>query len=120
MSKIIVTIEGGLVQWALHLKNELFPGPVDGVIVVDYDTQGAEGDEITSTRDRSGGLIEAIVHEEKVSPLDPYCDATLLALAFLEPGVVAKTKPKDLPLLLSLLQSEDGKKALEERLKGNT
>jgi hypothetical protein len=120
MSKVIVTVEGGLVQWALLLKNDLFPGPIDGVIVMDFDTEGADGDEVTEIFDESGLLTEALVHEEEILPVENTSDATRLALAYLEPGIVAKTKPKDLPLLLPRLQSEAGKKALEERLKGKS
>jgi hypothetical protein len=120
MSKVIVTVEGGLVQWALLLKNDFFPGPIDGVIVMDFDTEGADGDEVTEARDTSGGLIEAVVHEEEILPVENTSDATRLALAYLEPNIVAKAKKKDLPLLLSRLQSEAGKAALEKRLKGKS
>lgn len=120
MSKVIVTVEGGLVQWALLLKNDLFPGPIDSVIVMDFDTEGADGDEVTEARDTSDGLIEALVHEEEILPVEHTSDATRLALAYLEPGIVAKTKPKDLPLLLPRLQSEAGKAALEKKLKGKS
>jgi hypothetical protein len=75
---------------------------------------------VTEIFDESGLLTEALVHEEEILPVENTSDATRLALAYLEPGLVARTKPKDLPLLLPRLQSEAGKKALEERLKGKS
>jgi hypothetical protein len=117
VSKVIVTLEGGLVQWAFLLKNDLFPGEIDGVIIMDYDTEEADGDELTEARDSSGGLIEAVIHEEGVLDVQD-SEVERLALAYLEPKIVVNTKDKDLPLLIPKLKSEAGKKALDERLKG--
>ena len=119
MSKIIVQIEGGLVQQASILKNDLFPGDnVDGVIVVDFDTDGADGDELTETTDKDGAYLDAVIHEEEIWKLKSDCDVERVTMAYLEPKIVTNTKDKDLPLLIPKLTSDAGKKALDERLKG--
>lgn len=117
MSKIIVEVEGGLVHNAFLLQNELFPGPVDGVLVMDFDTDGADGDEVTETRDKHGALIEALMHEESINKLGTGSDYEQLANAYLEPSRVARTKLKNLPLLMGRLQSEEGRRAAAERMK---
>jgi hypothetical protein len=119
VSKLIVVLEGGLVNEAHLLKSDLFPGDiVNGVIVVDWDVEGADGDETTEARDKDGGLIEALIHEEDISSLPKDCNLRLVALAYLEPNLVNDTVDKDLPLLVSKLHSEAGQAALAERLKG--
>jgi hypothetical protein len=116
MAKVIVTVEGGLIQGAILLKNEFFPGKIDGVIVIDFDTQGADEDELVEAIGFSGEKLLALAHEEQIQSTED-CDAVRVAMALLEPTIVAKAKKKDLPLLVSQLKTEAGKKALEERLK---
>jgi hypothetical protein len=116
MAKVIVTVEGGLIQGAILLKNDLFPGEIDGVIVMDFDTQGADDDELTEAVDIHGKKVFALAHEEQINNMFD-CDSVRVAMALLEPGIVAKTKKKDLPLLVSQLKTEAGKEALTERLK---
>jgi len=118
MAIVIIQLEGGLVQNAFLMKNELSPkAQVEGVLVVDFDTEGADGDELTVTTDQTGAYLEALTHEESFFKLKPDSDVARIARAFYEPTLVAKTPEKDLPLLLDTLISENGKKALEDRLK---
>jgi len=120
MSKIIVQVEGGLVQGAFLLKNSLFPNDkVDGVIVLDFDVEGADGDEITETRDKDGALLEAVIHEEDIMTLPKGSDVQRLALAYLEQRmVVSQTSDEDLPLLMAHLTDEKARAMLADRLKG--
>jgi hypothetical protein len=117
MSKILVMIDGGIVQGTTILKTPLLPGKVDGVIIIDWDTQGSEDDELTKASDPSGHVVEALVHEETFESADLDSDATLMALSYIEPVIVTRAKEKDLPLLVSQLKTEAGKEALTERLK---
>jgi hypothetical protein len=120
MSKIIVQVEGGLVQGAFLLKNSLFPNDkVDGVIVLDFDVEGADGDEITETRDKDGALLEAVINEEGIMTLPKGSDVQRLALAYLEQRmVVSQTSDEDLPLLMAHLTDEKARAMLADRLKG--
>jgi hypothetical protein len=117
MAKIIITLDGGLVQGVFLLKNDLYPGKIDGAVIVDWDTDEAEDSDVTEARDSSGGLIEALVHGDSIDPITPDSDLSLVTMAFLEPGLVAKTDDKDLPLLLPRLTTEAGKQALTEKLR---
>jgi len=119
MSKIIVQLEGGLVQGAYLLKNSLFPNDkVEGVIVVDFDTEGADADEITETRDKDRALLEAVIHEEDIMSLPNGSDVHRTAVAYLDQRQVDQTKDKDLPMLLPHLTDEKAKEMLTNRLKG--
>ena len=118
MAKVIVHLEGGLLQWAYILKNKQFPGDkVTGVVVVDFDTQGADADELTVTKDKNDAYLDALIHEEPLCALKPDSDVARVVDAYFEPERVAKAKLKDLPLLLPELQTEAGKEALTQRLK---
>jgi hypothetical protein len=117
MSKILVMLDGGFVQSTTLLKTPLLPGKVDGVIIIDWDTQGADEEELTTARDPSGVLVAALIHEETIEPADLNSDSVLMALTYLEPLIVHTTKKKNLPLLVSPLKTEAGKDALEKRLK---
>jgi hypothetical protein len=118
MARIIVQVEGGIVQGTFLLKNNEFPGDkVDGVLVVDFDTEGADGDEITETRDKKGGLLEALIHEEKVTPVPSGSDSHRIAVAYLEQRQVDQTLDKDLPLLMPHLTDEKAKEMLANRLR---
>ena len=118
MAKVVIQLEGGLVQGVYLLQNKLFSGSkIDGVVVVDFDTEGADSDEITSTQDKNGALLEAVVHAETIDPLPKGSDVHRVAVAYLEAPVVADTVSKDLPILVGCLEDPEAQRLLSERLK---
>jgi hypothetical protein len=65
MSKIIVHLEGGLVQ-DVYLTGK---GKVTEAVVMDFDTEGADPDEITAVITKDENVAEACIHTEAISRL---------------------------------------------------
>jgi hypothetical protein len=76
--RIVIEIEGGLVQNVYTIAD----GETNNAVVVDYDTEGADSDDITFSKDSGGGQIEAIVHTEQLIKLPTNCDARRLVEAY--------------------------------------
>lgn len=64
MTRLIIAIEGGLVQ-AVCSDNPAFFSNVE-VVTTDYDTEGADRDEISLVKQKDGTWAEAIVIERSV------------------------------------------------------
>jgi hypothetical protein len=70
MSKIIIQLQGGLVQ-------EVFitgKGTPTKAIIVDEDTEGVDRDETTYYTTEDGNSAEACIHTEDIAKLRPGCD----------------------------------------------
>jgi hypothetical protein len=64
MARIIVHLEGGLVDDAF-LEGK---GPVTGVVVMDFDTEEADQNELTTIKVR-GKEVQAYIHTEPINRL---------------------------------------------------
>jgi hypothetical protein len=80
MATIIIHLGGGLVQ-DVFLKGT---GKVTKAIVLDYDVEGADADEIITCKDEDGGTQEAIVHTEGLNKLPKRSDVDLMVKAYLK------------------------------------
>lgn len=78
MSRIIIQMEGGLVQ-DVFIQGI---GKPTQAVIVDYDFEGADDDEITEARDTDGGLLEACIHTEKLNTLPKKCEISALLKAY--------------------------------------
>ena len=63
---ILVVLEGGLVQSVCIGSRELREH-VGNAVVIDYDTEGADPDEITAIQQSDDTTAEAIIHSEQVT-----------------------------------------------------
>ncbi len=63
---ILVVLEGGLVQSVCIGSRELRE-QVGNAVVIDYDTEGADPDEITAIQQSDDTTAEAIIHSERVT-----------------------------------------------------
>ncbi|MNP09310.1 hypothetical protein D3C76_1014120 [compost metagenome] len=78
MSKIVIVLEGGLVQ------NIVAEEPVE-VLVIDYDAEGADEDEITAVPQDNGGTADAVLSLREVE-VNPTEVAELFALGSEQEG----------------------------------
>ena len=75
MAKIVIHVDGGLVQYAFLLKNKAYPGKdITGLIIVDTDVEGADPDLLTTITDSDGQEAQASVHEEELVDMPADCD----------------------------------------------
>jgi hypothetical protein len=77
MAELVIHLEGGLVQWAYKRGK----GAINGCVIVDFDTEGADPDEITSIKGEDG-VVEGILHDEGIVPLKKGCDIDKLIAAY--------------------------------------
>jgi hypothetical protein len=85
MSKIIIQLQGGLVQ-DVFIQGV---GNPTKAIVVDEDIEGAEPNEITTVKVDYGTLknedtFEAYIHTESIKPLPKGCDVEKIVKAYLK------------------------------------
>jgi hypothetical protein len=120
MSKIVLHMEGGLVQWAYTLQNEKWPGKEPtGVIIVDFsDVEDAEEEDLTEIVNDQEEVVDAVIHEEELNNLPKGCDIDLLIEAYEEKKLIESYPVKNLPLLMGQIKHESSKKLLAQRIKG--
>lgn len=70
MSQIIIQLAGGLVA-DVFIKGT---GEPTTAVIVDEDTEGASGDNITKVEIGPKEYYEACIHTEKIKPLPLHCD----------------------------------------------
>jgi len=85
MSKIIIQIQGGLVQ-EVFIQGKGIPSKA---IVVDEDVEGADLDEITTIErpvifSKAAERYEACVHTELIAKLKKGCDVDLMVKEYLK------------------------------------
>jgi len=80
MSRIIIQLEGGLVQ-DVFIKGSDVPTKA---VVVDFDTEDLEGNKVTKTRDVNGVQMEAAIHTEAINELPKGCDISRLLKAYMD------------------------------------
>jgi hypothetical protein len=74
MAKVIVQVSGGLVQDVFKTED----GNINGVVIMDFDTEGEDGDNLTITQDDQGSEINACIYEMPFSELPADCDVLRL------------------------------------------
>jgi len=84
MPKIVIHLDGGLVQFAFQfLDNDS-----NSLIVIDTDTEDAGDDEkLTKVKDANGKEISAYIHEVPLDPLEKGCDIQRLLKQYLKDNV---------------------------------
>lgn len=80
MSKIIIQLQGGLVQEVFFQGT----GAPTKAIVVDEDIDGIDSEELTTVK-TSESVYEAAIHTEKVTRLKRGTDVDLIVKKFLHP-----------------------------------
>ena len=80
MSKIIIQLQGGLVQ-EVFIQGKGIPSKA---IVVDEDVEGADLAEITTIKAASGSSYEACVHTEGLSKLPKNSAVDLMVKEYLK------------------------------------
>ena len=80
MSKIIIQLQGGLVQ-DVFIKGRGIPTKA---IVVDEDTEGADSDEIITITLKKGDSYEACIHTEAINKLPKGSDVDRIVNKYLE------------------------------------
>jgi hypothetical protein len=83
MSKIVVHVDGGIVQNAYKAPDMVsaYKSPIV-LIIVDTDTEGCDegdlGSKLTTTKDSRGMDVSAFVYEVQLTNLDPQSDVSKL------------------------------------------
>ena len=119
MSKIITHLSGGLVQWVTKMGK----GKIDGVIIVDTDTEDTSIDEgltvITDSNDREA---TAWIHEEPIYEAKKDTDIYHFVQTYLDNNDIDKVEDNNqhaqLPLLLASIRTQEGKDRIARLLKG--
>jgi len=78
MNRLIIQLAGGLIQDVFKEKE----GPVDSVLVIDEDTEGALDSEITEYRGEDGAYADAVIHTQKIKILPDACDMAMAIKAY--------------------------------------
>lgn len=66
MAKLAIVIQDGLVQAVVTDDPEAVKTVIDTVLVIDYDAEGADEDEISLVPRENGRFAEACIHAEDV------------------------------------------------------
>ena len=69
--RVVVVLDGGLVQAICTLGVQV------EVIVIDYDTDGADDHELTPIMQGEGQSVDAITYSEMAAPLHPIIAASI-------------------------------------------
>lgn len=119
MSKIIVHLDS-MVQWVTERKDK--DKKVTGVIIVDTDTEGANDNDTYTITDSNGRQVSAYIHEESVYANDATTEIGHLVETYLDCEDIAEVidsgDPKELPLLLTKMRTQEGKSKIVSLLKG--
>lgn len=78
MKKIIVHIDGGVVQFVSSITIDVYDMEAQSIIIVDTDIEGVESAELTTTVDKNGNEIQARVYEAPTDFLPLNSDIRLL------------------------------------------
>ena len=78
MAELVIHLEGGLVQWVYKRGR----GAINGCVIVDFDTESAELDELTTVKAKDGGDTQAVIHDEGIVKLPKGCDIDKLVAAY--------------------------------------
>ena len=78
MAKIVIQLDGGLVQWVYKRGR----GEITGCIVLDCDTEGADEDELTTIVGDDGRPTDAVIHDEGFVDLPKGCEIDRLIEAY--------------------------------------
>jgi hypothetical protein len=78
MAELVIQLEGGLVQWVYKRGS----GEITGSVVIDFDTEGSDKDEITSVKGDDGNPTEAVIHDEGFITLEPGSEIDRLIEAY--------------------------------------
>ena len=119
MSKIIIHLSGGLVQWVTKMGT----GKVDGTIIVDTDTEDTSIDDgltvITDSNDRE---MTAWIHEEPIYPAKNDTDIYHFVQTYFDNNDIDKVEDNNqhdqLPLLLASMRTQEGRGRIARLLKG--
>ncbi len=82
MKKVIVHIEGGLVQSVSSLLVNIYDTESKSIIVVDTDLDGIDPEGITTTIAKDGAEIRAAIYEVEIDTLPLDSDTRLLIEAW--------------------------------------
>ena len=78
MAELVIQLEGGLVQWVYKRGK----GEITGSVVIDFDTEGADKDEVTTVTGDDDRPTEAVIHDEGFVTLKPGCEIDRLIEAY--------------------------------------
>lgn len=77
---LLIQIDGGLVRDVFYKGK----GPLKNVVVIDFDTEGAEPKELTIAKDNAGKEFEAYIHTIDVKELPDDCDVERIYKEYLK------------------------------------
>jgi hypothetical protein len=124
MSKIVVHIDGGVIQWVTEMVDASTPSNcVTGIIIVDTDVEGCSiDDNVTAITDSNDQEVMAYVHEETIYPHDKSTDIGHFVETYFDnneiDALVEKEQLDQLPLLLATIRTKEGRDRIGRILKG--
>ena len=116
MSKVIIHLEGGIVQWVANMpdKNK----EVTGIIIVDTDTEDSSNDmgvvTITDSNDRE---VSAYITEVPIYSYNKKTDLGHFVETYLDIEDIENSPPENLPLLLHNMRTKEGENKIAELLR---
>ena len=120
MSKIVIHLHCGMIEWCTLLRDRSSPGiSPSGVIIVDTDTEDVMNPMgLTTITDSNGQKVTAHIHEDDLYPYNKKSDIGHFVETYFDENDLETAEREDLPLFLSKMRTKEGRQKLEELLKG--